>query len=199
MAATPRATPAKKKELPHLAFATAEEFERWLTDAHTVSAGIWLKYAKKASGIPTVSHSDAIDIALCCGWIDGQLAPFDESFWLVRFTPRGAKSVWSQVNRERVARLVAAGRMQPAGQAAVALARSDGRWERAYAPQSTATVPADFQAALDACPAAAAFFATLKGARRYAFLYRVQDAKKPETRARRIEQFVAKLAEGTTL
>lgn len=198
MAATPQSRTAKK-ELPHLVFATADDFESWLAESHAYSAGIWLKHAKKASGIPTVSHSDAVDIALCYGWIDGQLAPYDKSFWLVRFTRRGAKSAWSQVNRERVAKLVAAGRMQPAGQAAVDLARSDGRWERAYAPQSTATVPADFQAALDANPGAAAFFATLKAACRYAFRYRVQDAKKPETRARRIEQFVAKLADGTTL
>jgi len=188
-----------KPELPIIAFADAAEFEAWLAAEHDASAGIWLKYAKKATGYPSVTHSDAIDVALCYGWIDGQGRRFDDEYWLVKFTPRGRKSVWSQINVGRVATLTAAGRMRPAGLETVALAQADGRWERAYAPASTATVPPDFQTALDANRAAADFFATLTGSNRYAFLYRVQDAKRPETRARRIAQFVEKLAAGETL
>ena len=188
-----------KPDLPIIAFADAAKFEAWLAAEHDASAGIWLKYAKKATGYPSVTHSDAIDVALCYGWIDGQGRRFDDEYWLVKFTPRGRKSVWSQINVGRVATLTAAGRMRPAGLETVALAQADGRWERAYAPASTATVPPDFQTALDANRAAADFFATLTGSNRYAFLYRVQDAKRPETRARRIAQFVEKLAAGETL
>jgi uncharacterized protein YdeI (YjbR/CyaY-like superfamily) len=188
-----------KSDLPIMAFASAREFELWLGREHARSSGSWLKFAKKSSGHETVSVTEAIDIALCYGWIDGQLATYDTSFWLVRYTPRGPKSAWSQINRDRVARLIEAGRMQPAGLAAVELAQADGRWDRAYQPQRNSTVPPDFQAALDANPKAAAFFATLKGSNRYAVLYRVQDAKRVETRARRIEQFVERLAGGETL
>lgn len=188
-----------KPELPIIAFADAAGFEAWLAAEHASSAGIWLKYAKKATGYPTVTHSEAIDVALCYGWIDGQGRALDDEYWLVKFTPRGRKSVWSQINVGRVAALTTAGRMRPGGLAAVALAQADGRWDRAYAPPSTAAVPDDFQAALDGNPAAADFFATLTGANRYAFLYRIQDAKRPETRARRIAQFTEKLAAGEKL
>lgn len=188
-----------KPDLPIITFADADAFETWLAAEHATSSGIWVKYAKKATGYPTVTHSEAIDVALCWGWIDGQGKSFDDEYWLVRFTPRGKKSVWSQINQGRVANLIDSGRMQPTGLAAVDSAKADGRWDRAYPPQSTATVPADFKAAIEANPKAAEFFATLKGVNRYAFLYRVQDAKRPETRARRIAQFVDKLAAGETL
>jgi uncharacterized protein YdeI (YjbR/CyaY-like superfamily) len=145
-----------------------------------------------------VTHAEALDIALCHGWIDGQRQPFDGEWFLQRFTPRRARSNWSKVNREKVAALVAAGRMQPRGLAEVERAKADGRWAAAYDPASKAAVPDDLQRALDANPAARDFFATLKGNNRYAILYRIQDAKRPETRARRIETFVAMLADGKT-
>jgi uncharacterized protein YdeI (YjbR/CyaY-like superfamily) len=146
-----------------------------------------------------VSKADAIEAALAHGWIDGQLDRWDEHRWLVRFTPRGPRSKWSQINRATAERLIAEGRMQPAGNAQVDAAKCDGRWDAAYAPQSTAEVPEDMQAALDKAPAAKAFFATLRGANRYAFIYRVQDAKLPATRAARIARFVAMLDRGKTL
>ncbi len=155
--------------------------------------------AKKASGIPSVTHAEALDVALCYGWIDGQRNSFDDRWFLQRFTPRRARSNWSKVNCAKVERLIEEGRMQAAGLAEVERARADGRWDAAYDAPSTATVPDDLQRALDDNPAAAACFATLNSQNRYAILYRIQDAKKPETRARRIEKFVAMLNEGTTL
>ena len=175
----------EKQGLPVLAFTDPAEWERWLAQHQATANGLWLKLAKKGATTATVTYAEAVDVALCHGWIDGQAGSFDEAFWLQRFTPRGPRSKWSQVNCAKVERLIGAGRMQPAGLAAVEAARQDGRWDQAYAPSSTATVPADLQAALDADPAAAAFFATLSSANRYAVLYRVQDAKRPETRARR--------------
>ncbi|MDQ3108170.1 MAG: YdeI/OmpD-associated family protein, partial [Actinomycetota bacterium] len=145
-------------------------------------------------------YAGGVEVALCFGWIDGQRATSPADGWFrQRFTPRTAKSPWSKINRDKVEALAAAGRMAPAGVAAVDAAKADGRWERAYAGQATMEVPADLQAALDAEPTAASFFATLKGANRYAVLYRIQDAKRPETRARRIATFVAMLAKGETL
>ena len=182
-----------------IAFEDAASLEAWLDRQPPDSPGIWLKLSKKGSGIPSVSKTEAIDAALCHGWIDGQLDRYSETSWLIRFTPRKARSKWSEVNRKRALELIEAGRMRPAGLAEIERAKADGRWDAAYAPQSRAQVPPDLQAALDASPAAAAFFATLKGANRYAILYRVGDAKRPETRARRIEQFVAMLARGETL
>jgi uncharacterized protein YdeI (YjbR/CyaY-like superfamily) len=146
-----------------------------------------------------VTVAEAVEVALCFGWIDGQVARHDADWFLQRYTPRRRQSRWSRINRERALALIAAGRMRSAGLAQVEAARADGRWEAAYAGQRTATVPDDLRAALDANPAAAAFFATLRGANRYAILYRVQDAKRPETRARRIDRFVAMLARGETL
>ena len=186
-------------ELPILPFASAARWEAWLEDEHARAAGVWLQIAKKDSGIATVTHAEALDVALCFGWIDGQRRTRDETWFLQRFTPRTPRSRWSKINTEHVARLTAAGRMRPAGLAQVEAARADGRWAAAYAGQRTMTVPDDLQAALDANPRAAAFFATLRGANRYAVLYRVQDAKRPETRARRIDRFVAMLARGETL
>jgi uncharacterized protein YdeI (YjbR/CyaY-like superfamily) len=185
--------------LPVLGFATAASFEQWLAAQPTASPGLWLKLAKKGSGVACLGKPAAIEAALCHGWIDGQLQPLDDRFWLVRFTPRKPRSNWSAVNRATALRLIEAGRMAPAGLAQVQAAQADGRWDAAYAPQSRATVPSDLQQALDAEPAALAFFATLTGANRYAVLYRVQDAKTPATRARRIAQFVAMLARGEVL
>jgi len=189
----------KHKGLPVLAFASREAWESWLAKHGAASGGLWVKLAKTGAGVACVGKSGAIEAALAFGWIDGQLDAFDERFWLVRFTPRGPRSKWSQNNVDTAKRLIAAGRMSPAGLAEVEKARADGRWDSAYAPQSKAEVPDDLQAALDARPAAKAFFATLKGANRYAILYRIHDAKTEKTRAARIEKFVAMLAAGQTI
>ncbi len=186
------------RDLPILEFADQSAWARWLDAEHDASAGVWLKIAKKASGIATVTHLEALEEALCFGWIDGQRAPHDETFFLQRFTPRRPRSKWSQINRDKATKLIEEGRMKPAGLAQVEAAKSDGRWEAAYAPQSSQAIPEDFQRALDENPAAKEFFATLRGTRRYSFLYRIQDAKRPETRERRIREFVAMLAEGQT-
>lgn len=185
--------------LPILGFSEASAFEDWLEAQPDGSPGLWLKIAKKGSGASSVTKQEAIDAALCHGWIDGQLNPYDEHTWLVRFTPRKSQSRWSQVNRARALELIGEGRMRPAGLAQIESARSDGRWEAAYAPASRAEVPQDFRKALDANPAAAAFFATLTGADRYAVLYRLTAAKRPETRARNIEDFVTMLARRETV
>jgi uncharacterized protein YdeI (YjbR/CyaY-like superfamily) len=176
-------------------FDSQAAWEEWLDANHGESPGIWLKIAKTASGIETVTHAKALEVALCFGWIDGQRKALDESYFLQKFTPRTPKSKWSRINRESAERLVAAGRMRPAGLAAIEAARADGRWNAAYEPQSTAAVPEDLQRELDSRPRAAAFFASLDSRNRYAILYRLQDAKKPETRARRLAQFVAMLEE----
>jgi uncharacterized protein YdeI (YjbR/CyaY-like superfamily) len=187
-----------RDELPIIPFADRAAWATWLGDHHESSKGVWLKIAKKASGIPTVTHAEALEEALCYGWIDGQRLPHDESFFLQRFTPRTKRSKWSQVNRDKVTALIEQNRMKPAGLAQVNAAKEDGRWEAAYAPQSSQAIPEDFKRALEQNPAAYEFFKTLRGARRYSFLYRIQDAKRPETRARRIEQFVTMLANGQT-
>lgn len=183
-------------EDPVLPFASAEAWEAWLAAQGESADGVWIKMAKKATGIPTVTHVEAIDVALCYGWIDGQRRSLDAEWFLQRFTPRRARSTWSKVNREKVAQLIAAGRMQPAGLREIERAKADGRWDAAYDPPSRITVPEDLQAALDADEAAKAAFAGLDGQNRYAILHRVQQAKRPETRARRIETFVAMLARG---
>ncbi|WP_116091526.1 YdeI/OmpD-associated family protein [Sphingomonas crusticola] len=182
-----------------LGFADASAFAAWLAAQPAGSAGLWLKLAKRGSNIASLSKAEAIHVALCHGWIDGQLHPYDEACWLIRFTPRKRGSKWSEKNRTRALELIAQGRMQPSGMAEVEAAQKDGRWEAAYAPASTAEVPPDLQAALDADPAAAAFFATLTGANRYAILYRIGAVKKAETRARKIAHYVAMLARGETL
>ncbi|MFE5791965.1 YdeI family protein [Streptomyces sp. NPDC056503] len=187
------------EDLEIVAFASAEAFEEWLGENHAVRPGIWLKIRKKAPGVVALDYAQALDAALCYGWIDGQKAKFDEEWWLQRFTPRKRNSRWSKINREKVAALVAQGRMRPAGQAEVDRAKADGRWEAAYDSAKVATVPDDLAAALAADPAAASFFETLDRQNRYAVLYRIQDAKKAETRARRIEKFVAMLAKGEKL
>jgi uncharacterized protein YdeI (YjbR/CyaY-like superfamily) len=180
-----------------LPFASAEDWEAWLRAHHeTVTAGVWIKFARRASGIPTVTYGEALQVALRFGWIDGQARSHDESWYLQRFTPRRARSIWSKRNRDFATALIEAGEMEPAGLREVERAKADGRWDAAYDAPSTATVPDDLQAALDANPAAAEFFAGLDRQNRYAILHRVQTAKRPETRARRIETFVAMLAAG---
>ena len=181
---------------PVLPFASAAAWEGWLEKNHETSTGLWLKIAKKGSGIDSVTYAEALDAALCFGWIDGQKGAWDERFFLQRFTPRGRRSKWSQVNREHVARLIAAGRMRPAGLAEVERAKADGRWQAAYAPPSRMEVPDDLRRALDADPKAKAAFEALDRTNRYAMLYRLGDAKRPETRARRLAQYVEMLARG---
>jgi uncharacterized protein YdeI (YjbR/CyaY-like superfamily) len=179
-------------------FKTAAAWERWLAKNYGKEDGIWLKFAKKASGLTTVTYPEALDVALCYGWIDGQTRGLDESYHLQRFTPRRARSKWSKINREKVAALAAAGRMQPPGLAEVERAKADGRWEAAYDPPSKIQPTPDLLAALDANPKAKTLFEQLTRTNRYAILYQVQDAKRPETRARRIEKFVSMLNEGKT-
>jgi uncharacterized protein YdeI (YjbR/CyaY-like superfamily) len=186
-------------EQPILAFATAAEFRKWLTRNHADHPGIWLKIAKKASGIASVTYAQALDEALCHGWIDGQKQAFDEAFFLQKFTRRGARSVWSKINVGHVARLEKEGRMKPAGRAAVDAAKADGRWAAAYAGSGTATMPQDFLDALAQEPAAKAFFDTLTNTQRYAFFFRITTAKKPETRSKRNAEFVAQLKRGEKL
>jgi uncharacterized protein YdeI (YjbR/CyaY-like superfamily) len=187
------------KGLPIHAFESLIGWDAWLHVHGAQSSGLWVKIAKRHSGVATVSKAEAIETALVHGWIDGQIDRFDDRFWLTRFTPRAPKSKWSQNNCATAERLIANGLMRPAGLAMVEAAKADGRWDAAYAPQSRAEVPDDLASALDAAPEAKAFFATLRGANRYAVLYRVHDAKTPKTRAARIETYVAMLARGETL
>lgn len=184
---------------PILAFSGQEEFESWMEANYSLDSGIWLKIAKKHTGIATISYEQAVETCLCFGWIDGQMKPYDGDFYLQGLTPRRPRSVWSHVNRGRIERLIAEGRLRPAGLRQVEAAKADGRWDAAYHPPSSAQVPDDLQAAIDANPAAKAFFPTITKANRYAMIYRVNDAKRPETRIRRIEQFVQMLAENRTL
>lgn len=177
-------------------FSTQRAFEAWLAKNHASSDGVWLLIAKSGAEVPTVSYPQAVESALCYGWIDGQKKAFDAQSWLQRFTPRRARSLWSKVNRAKAEALIQAGRMKPGGMAEVDRARSDGRWDSAYDGARTSVVPPDLQRALDARPDAHAFFSTLDGANRYAVLWRVQTAKRAETRSRRIEMLVEMLARG---
>lgn len=186
-------------DLPVLAFKSQLAWDKWLASQPAGTKGLWLKLAKKSSGIASVSKAEATDTALCHGWIDGQLESFDDDFWLVRFTPRHPDSKWSEKNRSRALELIAQKLMRPAGLSEIDRARTDGRWDLAYAPQSTARVPDDLRIALAKNGKAARFFATIDGANRYSILHRVQTAKKPETRATRIATYVAMLAEGKTI
>ena len=183
-------------EPPILSFATPDELATWIEQQPAVTAGAWLQLAKKGSTQQRVSYDEALTVALCLGWIDGQRKGFDDDCWLQRFTPRRARSRWSEINRAKAIALIEAGQMRPEGQLEVDRAKADGRWEAAYAGSRTITVPDDLQAALDANPAAQSFFDTLDGTNRYAVLYRVHDAKRAVTRAQRIEKFVTMLAAG---
>lgn len=183
----------KKPDLPVRLFTSKKAWATWLGKNHAASAGLWLRFAKKDSGLRSVSYLEAVEVALCHGWIDGQARPESEQFWRQRFVPRSGKSIWSKINREKALKLIASGAMKEAGLAAVENAKKNGRWEAAYDSPSGATVPSDFQAALDANARAAAFFATLDRGNRYAILWRIQTVKKAETRARKIEQFARML------
>jgi uncharacterized protein YdeI (YjbR/CyaY-like superfamily) len=177
-----------------IVFPSVAALQAWFADHHASSSGIWLKIKKKVRGVASPDYAGALEVALCYGWIDGQKKTCDDESWLQRFTPRTPRSKWSKINRDRATALIEQGLMRPAGLAEVERAKADGRWDAAYAGSRTATVPDDLAKALDADPAAAAFFATLDSRNRYAVLHRVQDAKKAETRARRIERYVAMLA-----
>lgn len=180
-------------DAPRILFATKEEWEAWL-DAEAESAkGVWVQLAKKAAPYSTVSYADAVEVALCFGWIDGIKRKHDEHSSVQRFTPRRPKSMWSKINREKALTLIESGRMRPSGMRAIEAAQKDGRWDAAYDPPSTAVVPDDLQAALDANEEAKQFFATLSSSNRFAIIVRVQQAKRPETRAKRIREFVAML------
>ena len=181
--------------LPLLSFPDAGAWDAWLAGQHAASPGAWLRIARKGAPEPTVSYADALTVALCHGWIDGQKGRVDEHYWRQRFTPRRPGSRWSKINADKAAALIEAGLMKPAGLREVEAARADGRWDSAYASQSRATVPEDLALALAADERAAAFFATLDSANRYAILYRIAEAKRPDTRARRIATFVAMLHE----
>lgn len=182
-----------------LSFASAAEWERWLEDNHSTTEGLWVQIAKKDTGIESVRYPEVLESAICFGWIDARRQALDERHFLQRFTPRRARSKWSKINREKAESLIAAGRMRPAGLAEVERAKADGRWAAAYAGQAAVTVPDDLGRELDARPEAKAFFEALSSQNRYAILYRLQDAKKPETRARRLAKFVAMLEQRETI
>jgi uncharacterized protein YdeI (YjbR/CyaY-like superfamily) len=194
----PRGGKSAGGEIPVVLFRTTREWERWL-DRHGQSAGVWMRIAKKAAVLRSITYAQALDVALCHGWIDSQKKSYDAESFLQKFTPRGDRSIWSKVNREKVESFIESGAMQPAGLQAVERARANGRWDQAYDPHSRAEVPPDLAAAFKRNPRAKTFFATLTGANRYAVLFRIQTAVKPETRARRIAQFVDMLARGETL
>ncbi len=188
-----------KDDLPLLTFADAASLERWLEGEGEASPGAWLRFAKQGAPEATLSKSDAIDCALAHGWVDGQLGAVDAHFFKTRFTPRRPRSAWSQINRQRVERLEAAGRMRPRGRARVDEAKADGRWAGAYPAQSEAAADADLTAALDAAPAARQLFDALDSANRFAILYRVQQARTPEKRAAKIAEMVGMLGRGETV
>jgi len=184
------------KDLPVLFFTDQPEWEQWLAEHFTEPNGVWLKFAKKGSGIVSLSYDPALNVALCYGWIDGQTKSLDETYYLQKFTPRRPKSTWSKRNVGIVEQLIKEGKMQPAGQAAIDAAKADGRWDLAYDSASNMTMPKDLQVALDANPKAKAFYETLNKTNNYSILWRIQTAKRPETRAARIEELVAMLERG---
>ena len=175
---------------------SADEWDAWLAEQHSTSSGVWLKMAKKGSGLPSVTHAEAVEVALCYGWIDGRARSLDDRLWLQRFTPRAARSRWSKRNRDAAGRLLRAGRMKPSGRREMDRAKADGRWDAAYDSPSTAKVPEDLRRALAENPRAEAAFAALNGTNRYAILHRIEEAKRPQTRSRRIERFVEMLSKG---
>jgi len=183
----------KSSDLPTLPFASQKKWASWLAEQHAKSLGIWLKLAKKDSGITSVTYDEALDVALCYGWIDGQKKGFDDKYWLQKFTPRGSKSIWSKINTVKAEKLIASGEMKSAGLKAIELAKRDGRWAAAYESQKNISVPDDFQSVLDKNKKAKDFFATLNSVNRYAILFRIHNAKKAETRVKRIQQFIEML------
>jgi uncharacterized protein YdeI (YjbR/CyaY-like superfamily) len=184
---------------PTKSFATPRAFETWLRRNHQQTEGIWLAIAKKGSGVRSVTHAEAVEVALCYGWIDGQGKSLDDARYVQRFTPRRTRSRWSKINRERALALIEQGRMQPPGLREVERAKADGRWDAAYDSPSTMVVPDDLRDALGRNQSADAAFAALDSRNRYAILFQLHDAKRPDTRARRIAKFVTMLGEGTKL
>lgn len=195
----PAAKPAAPPVATPILFKTARAFETWLKKHHATSDGLWLKIAKRGAPEPSVTYPEAVEVALCWGWIDGQKKGLDDQHFLQRFTPRRRRSLWSKVNVEKATALIDAGRMQAPGLAQIEAAKADGRWAQAYDGARTSVVPDDLVAALDAAPQAKAFFATINAANRYAVLWRIQTAVRAETRARRIAQLVAMLARGEVI
>jgi uncharacterized protein YdeI (YjbR/CyaY-like superfamily) len=183
-------------DLSIVSFQSAQEWEEWLAENHASSVGVWLRFFKNGSGKPTVTHDEALNAALCYGWIDGQGKKYDELSWLLKFTPRRAGSIWSRRNTEHVERLIQENRMQPPGFAEVEAAKADSRWERAYDSPSKMTVPEDFLEELSKNQEAKAFFETLDKANIYAIAWRLQTAKKPETREKRMNAILTMLAKG---
>lgn len=183
-------------ELPIVPFANKKKWAAWLAKEHERSAGVWIQFAKKGSGIASVTYEEAVDVALCYGWIDGQAKRLDDQYYLQKFTPRRPKSIWSKINTEKVERLIASGEMKPAGLKAIDAAKADGRWDAAYSSPKEMAVPDDFQAVLGKNQKAAAFFDTLSRSNRYAILFQIETAKKSETRARRIQKFMGRLERG---
>ncbi len=180
--------------LPIMEFESQQAWAAWLKEYHAEARGIWLKIAKKETGIISVSYAEALESAICYGWIDGQKASFDDQYWLQKFTPRGPRSIWSKVNCDKAMILIVEGKMEPAGLRQVERAKADRRWDQAYASQSKITVPDDLQNELDKNPQAKEFFSTLDSGNRYAILWRIQTAKKAETRSARIQKFVEMLS-----
>ena len=185
-------------DLPVLFFEDALAWKKWLDKNYASPTGVWLKFAKKASGIASLNYAGALDEALCYGWIDGQTKSIDDIYYLQKFTPRRPKSIWSKRNIGKVTELIAAGKMQPSGLAQIEAAKTDGRWEKAYDSPANSTVPADFQIELDAHPKAKTFYETLSKTNSYAFLWRIQTAKRAETRAKHIARAIEMLEEGKT-
>lgn len=180
-------------------FKTRKDFAAWLEKNHRTSPALWVRIARKASGTKSITYAEGVEVALCYGWIDAQKLTEDETAWLQRFMPRRPRSIWSKVNREKVLALIAGGEMKPAGLEEIERARKDGRWEAAYDSPSAAAVPADFEKELDRHPKAKAFYKTLTRANTYAILWRLQTAKKAETRAKRMRSFIEMLEKGETL
>ena len=193
-----RGSSAGPLDVPIRAFKDAAAWDAWLAKNQNTADGIWVRIAKKASGTKSITYPEAVEIALCHGWIDGLKRPESDSAWLQRFTPRRQKSFWSQINREKAMALIASGQMKPAGLAEIERAKSDGRWDSAYASPKSATMSADFEKELDRHPKAKAFFKTLSKTNSYAILWRIQTAVKPETRAKRIKTYIEMLEKGAT-
>lgn len=187
------------RDLPILFFRVQDDWRKWLEENHKQLQGVWLKHAKKSSGKISVNYAEALEEALCYGWIDSQKQAYDQDYFLQKFTPRGPKSVWSKINKAKAEELIGSGKMKPAGLAAINEAKQDGRWDAAYDSPSSSEVPADFQAALNKNPKAKQFFETLNKANVYGFCWRIQTAKKPETRKARIEKFIDMLNRGQKL
>lgn len=192
-------TSGKHDAYPVLEFKDSKAFEKWLKQNHAKSDGVWMKFAKVKSGIKSVNYTQALDVALCYGWIDGLARKFDENYYLQKFTPRRSRSIWSAINKKKVAALIKDGKMQPAGLAAIETAKQNGRWDSAYDSQRNIEIPETFQKELDKSTKAKAFFATLTSVNRYAILYRITTAKKQETKEKRIKEFMEMLKKGETV